>query len=271
MSSPGKPGKRLPAWRIMKHAHREVDIPDPLMVRIGTFFFAHRNWVFTVALLAALAGFRPVLLFGSARADLWLDLVGFAVTAAGELLRIAVIGYAPIESGGRKGKVAAARLIRSGLLNHVRNPLYIGNVLVVGGLALVHNSPWVYALGLPFTLFGYSAIVAAEEAFLSRKFGQEYQDYRRSVSRWVPNVRGLRKSVDGVPFDWRRVMLQEYGSIYIAAGLPLAVMLYEGPHGETARSWVLAGLLALATIAWLCLRVLKLRVVARRREQQYAG
>jgi protein-S-isoprenylcysteine O-methyltransferase Ste14 len=238
--------------------------------RIGAFLFAWRNWVFTAGLLALLAGFRPVPLFGSREADLWLDLFGFALSVAGQGIRIAVIGYSAIESGGQKKKVTAQRLVTCGLLSHVRNPLYLANLLVVAGLAVIHNNPWVYAVAIPVTVFGYVAIVAAEEAHLSGRFGKEYAEYCRRVPRWVPNLRGLHRSLAGIPFESRRVILQEYGSIYIAVALPLLLMLYQqlpgpGSSPERVRLWVLVALFVLATAAWAWLRRVKVHEVARRR------
>jgi len=249
--------------------------PSPLE-RAGAVLFTWRNWLFTVGLLALLAGFRPVPFLGSHQADLWLDLVGVGLVLAGQLLRILVIGSTPIESGGQRKQVAAQRLVTAGLLNHARNPLYIGNILVMGGLVTIHNHPWVYGIGLPVTLFSYCAIVAAEEAFLSGRFGEEYAEYRRRVPRWLPKLHGLGATLRGLSIDWRRVLLQEYGSIYIALAFPLALMLYQefvrpASIAVPDRRPVLIALFVLVTLGWAYLRRLKLQEVARRRREKAAS
>ncbi|HEU4752259.1 MAG TPA: isoprenylcysteine carboxylmethyltransferase family protein [Armatimonadota bacterium] len=243
--------------------------------RLGVFLFASRNWLFTAGLLGLLAGFRPVLFWHSERADTWMNLFGLGLTLAGQGLRMAVIGYSPVWSGGTRKRVDAEQLLTTGLFAHVRNPLYIGNLLVVVGLAAIHNNPWVYGVGVPLTLLGYSAIVAAEEGYLLRRFGPDYGAYCRQVPRWVPRLRGLTQSLAGISFDGRRVVLQEYGSVYIALALPLALMLYEhlsGVYGPVSRGevGVIAGLLAAATLAWGYLRRVKLREVARRKQAKLA-
>jgi protein-S-isoprenylcysteine O-methyltransferase Ste14 len=242
------------------------------MHRLGTFLFAWRNWLFTAALLGLLLFCPPVLLFGSRNADFWMDLVGFAVTLAGQGIRTIVIGQTRIESGGSRKKVAAQSLVTRGLLNHVRNPLYIGNLLVVAGLAVIHNNPWVYLLLLPAACIGYQAIVTSEEAYLTQRFGTEYQTYCQRVRRWLPNLRGIGNSLREIPLDWRRILLQEYGSLYLAVALPLALMIYEqllGPAspGRQGRLSALAWALVLATLAWAWLRRMKLAEVARRRSE----
>lgn len=245
----------------------------PLMVRIGAFFFAWRNWVFTAWLLAILAGFRPAPLLGDWRADLWLDVAGFAITAFGQVVRMLVIGYAPIRSGGSRKKVDAEALLTSGLLSHVRNPLYVGNILIMVGMAVIHNNPWVYVLALPPTLFAYSAIVANEEAFLTRTFGEDYREFCRRVPRWLPNLRGLRQTLRNGDFDGRRVLLQEYGSVWIALAFPVGLMLHErwGLPGQEGWTRTMAALLIVITLGWAWCRRIKLIEVARRKALQESG
>jgi len=195
--------------------------------RIGGFFFQYRNLVFTGILFALLLGLRPVPLGGSPALDGWMDVAGFSIALLGQALRVAVIGYAYIVRGGRKGKVYADRLVTEGFFNHARNPLYLGNLLVLAGLFMIHNNPWGYLIGLPIFLFAYVAIVAAEEAYLSRQFGAEYREYCRRVARWIPRLRGLRQTVSGMQFSWRRVLVKEYQSTFAWLTAVLGIQCYE--------------------------------------------
>ena len=256
----------------MDEGNPEHDRADPpLLERIGALLFAWRNWLFTAGLIAVLIGFRPIPFMQNASADMLLNAAGLGITLLGQLIRILVIGYAPVRSGGTRKKVAAESLLTYGLFNHARNPLYVGNLLVITGLAVIHNNPWVYALALPTTLFAYVAIVAAEEAYLKERFGEEYREYCRRVPRWLPRLGGLARSLKETPFDARRVMFQEYGSLWIAVALPLALMLYEqwiSPPSEAREAWLrlLGVLFGLTTGIWACLwRIKQIEVVRRRR------
>jgi protein-S-isoprenylcysteine O-methyltransferase Ste14 len=247
----------------------EPTAPRSLLERIGSFFFAWRNLVFSVGLILVLAGFEPVPFRGEWRHDVWLDGLGLAITLLGQAIRILVIGYTPIRSGGARKKVAAEALHTTGLLNHVRNPLYVGNLLVTTGLALIHNNPYAYAIIIPVTLFAYVAIVAAEEAFLLQRFGDSYREYCRRVPRWLPRLHGLRRSLREAQFDRHRVMRQEYGSLWIALAFPLALMLYERwgePGAPNPALWqgTISVLLLLTTAAWAYLYFQKRAEVARR-------
>jgi protein-S-isoprenylcysteine O-methyltransferase Ste14 len=239
-----------------------IRLPPAAMERIGGFLFRWRNLVFTVVLCGLLVGFRPVPLAGSSRLDAWLDVAGFVIAFLGQGLRAAVIGYVYIVRGGRKGKVYADRLVTEGFFNHARNPLYLGNLLVLTGLFMIHNNPWSYVVGLPVFLFAYAAIVAAEEGYLYRQFGAEYREYCRRVARWIPDFRGLRRTVAGMQFNWQRVLVKEYSSTYTwlvaALGIQAYEALLEPPSPQrNAVLAILAGLFALLTALWFRVRTWK--------------
>jgi len=244
----------MPATRLAREAR------ESLLVACGNFFFRYRNAIFPVVLLALAASFPPAYPRGSARLDRWMDLLGFAVALAGQSLRAGVIGYAYVSRGGRHGRVYAKRLVTEGFFRHSRNPLYVGNLLILLGLFIIHNNPWVYLLGGAFFLFAYRAIVAAEEAYLRGKFGTQYDAYCRDVPRWLPDFRGLRHSLEGFRFDWRRLVIKEYGSTYAWIATVLALLAYESlvhADGTPRYFGVLSVLLAGASAGWAAARYLK--------------
>ena len=105
------------------------------LLAYGDFFFRHRNTLFPLVLAALCVVFPPRLAGGSLEFDRWLDLAGLAVVLAGQALRAAVIGFAYIKRGGRNKRVHAASLVTTGLFGVCRNPLYLGNLLIVGSIA----------------------------------------------------------------------------------------------------------------------------------------
>jgi protein-S-isoprenylcysteine O-methyltransferase Ste14 len=105
---------------------------------------------------------------------------------------VAVVGYAYIIRGGKNRQVYAEDLVTGGFFNHSRNPLYVGNLLILLGPAAHMERTAAYLVGVPFFLIGYSAIVAAEEAFLRRKFGAQYDAYAARVTALGEYVSRLR-------------------------------------------------------------------------------
>lgn len=246
------------------HAPRgpEASTPPSLLVRYGNFLFKYRDAVFPLVLVALLLVARPTWPRGSERLDDLLDLVGFTIAALGQALRVVTVGYAYIIRGGRNKQVYAEDLVTRGLFNHSRNPLYVGNVLILLGLLVIWNSPLAYVVGGVFFLTGYVAIVAAEEAFLRRKFGPQYDAYCARVPRWRVRLRGIGASLAPMTFNWRRVVLKEYGSAaYWVAGafvLMLADSLVHQPWGARPvyHSALVVGVLVVAALWWWA-RVLK--------------
>jgi protein-S-isoprenylcysteine O-methyltransferase Ste14 len=232
------------------------------LVRYGNFLFRYRNALFPVVLLALIVAFPPEYPRGSEQLDNRLDVVGVLVALTGQLLRFAVIGYVYIARGGKNKQVYADGLVTEGFFAHSRNPLYLGNILVLFGLFIIHNNRWVYLIGVPFFLVGYIAIVAAEEAYLRGKFGPGYDAYAAAVPRWWPRLTGLSGSLEGITFNWRRVVLKEYGSTFAWTGGAIALMLYDTLHYQSydARRGYIDGLLivlAVLVIAWGTVRYLK--------------
>jgi protein-S-isoprenylcysteine O-methyltransferase Ste14 len=235
-----------------------------MLIRLGHFFFRARDLVFPAVLLALAFGTKPLVLNGDWQLDRGLDLLGFAVALSGQLLRVAVIGFAYITRGGQNRRIYADSLVQEGIFAHSRNPLYLGNILIVAGLAIVHGSFWFYFLGIPFFVFAYLAIVCAEEDFLRHKFGSAYQDYCRRVNRFVPSMRGLRRTLEHLTFDWKKVVRKEYGTPFAWMSGMLAILVVErvvtpgaglAPRTEVAicATW------AVLAVAYLTARILKKR------------
>ena len=116
-------------------------------------------------------------------------IVGTLFVILGELIMILGVGVA----GGatRTRDVGAESLVTSGIFAHVRNPLYLGNFLLAGGVVVFSNALFPYLLILYILLFAfqYSMIVSLEEETLSKLFGKEYERYKSRVPRFIPAIR----------------------------------------------------------------------------------
>ncbi len=198
------------------------------VVHCGNFLFAYRDYLFPLVFLLLLLTTKPILPFGSARIDWWMDVLGVVVALAGQGCRLLAIGCVDnIRRGGRQKRVAASTLIRSGMFAHTRNPLYLGDLLIVGGLVLLASCPWWYLLVLPGFVGVYWSIVLAEEAFLGQKFGQDYVAYCQTVNRFVPKFTGWRRSLANCSFDWKRVVRKEYGIACTWATMALFLSIWK--------------------------------------------
>jgi protein-S-isoprenylcysteine O-methyltransferase Ste14 len=213
-----------------------------LLVRYGDFLFKYRNFLFPVVTALLLFGFRPVYPGGNAGLDLWFDALGIGLVLAGQVVRTAVIGLIYIKRGGVNKRVFAENLVTEGMFGHCRNPLYVGNFLMLVGFFVIHNNPWVYVLGGGFFVLSYRAIVAAEEYFLIGRFGQAYEAYCERVSRWWIDPEGLRDTLRGMTFNWRRVVIKDYSTILTWSTTVLMLLAYQAVvrDGLDASKGVLA-------------------------------
>jgi protein-S-isoprenylcysteine O-methyltransferase Ste14 len=76
-------------------------------------------------------------------------------------------------------------LVTTGIHGWTRNPIYLGMFLVYGGIGVAARSPWILIFTLPLAITIRYGVVAREEAYLERRFGDAYRDYKTRVRRWL--------------------------------------------------------------------------------------
>lgn len=76
-------------------------------------------------------------------------------------------------------------LVTIGVHGWTRNPIYLGLFLVYGGIGVAAHSTWIIVLALPLASLIRYGVIAREEVYLERRFGDAYLDYKRRVRRWL--------------------------------------------------------------------------------------
>lgn len=76
-------------------------------------------------------------------------------------------------------------LVVSGPYRFSRNPDYVGQTLIVAGLGLLLRNLWVLPLLVPALLLVRYGVIAREERYLERRFGDDYRRFRSRVRRWL--------------------------------------------------------------------------------------
>jgi protein-S-isoprenylcysteine O-methyltransferase Ste14 len=233
------------------------------MVKIGSFFFKYRNIIFLFFYLALfIPSWKLFTIQNAGTAYYWWPIIiGLFITLFGQMIRAITIGLAYIIRGGKDGKVYAEDLVTRGIFNHCRNPLYVGNILMLAGVGVLSDSLLYVAVVLPVFIFIYQAIVLAEENFLRNKFGHSYDVYCNKVNRWFINPVGIGKTFASIKFNWRRYMLKEYNTICVWLIGIVLVILFNYPeltNNDTSRRNLLAVILVPAIlVAYLIARYLK--------------
>lgn len=111
--------------------------------------------------------------------------VGAALAGLGVVIGIA--GFRQFRKAGadvRPDRPTTA-LVTKGIYRYSRNPLYISQALVCAGIALAADSLWALAFLVPTLIVVRYSVIAREEAYLERKFGDDYRRFKAEVRRWL--------------------------------------------------------------------------------------
>ena len=147
---------------------------------IRQFFFKYRSYTpIPIAIL--------IIYFASEQKPYCL--LGLLMLLFGESIRIWAVSYA----GGktRTRNVGAPELCTCGPYAFTRNPLYLGNMFMYIGIALVAGAPNIIFMILiifSFFMIQYILIVSLEEETLTNLFGEVYINYKKNVPPIFPRV-----------------------------------------------------------------------------------
>jgi len=201
--------------------------PD-FTTRLGGWLFRHRTslplpFAAAILILPASLASRSVGLIAS----------GAAVTMLGEMLRLWGVHHIGAISRTRTDRLGP--LVDSGPFARLRNPLYVGNVAIWMGFALLAGLVWLAPIILVLLGLEYHAIVRWEEHLLESRLGSAYRAYAARVPRWIPTFNrrggGTRREKDLKdlsptfassavrPYSWRETVFSERGTLLaIVAG-----------------------------------------------------
>ncbi len=151
-------------------------------------------------------------------------------------------------------------LATSGPYAYVRNPVYIANITGLGALCIMCGLYWMTPIAVAWAAIVYHLAVRFEEIRLSKRFGEPYREYLRTVPRWIP--RGSPTAAAGARHAgfWRAARVEWQNLLLLL--VPLAKEWGFGRHGGEVHA-VLRRLVALvAAHAYASLVLLAVILVA---------
>jgi len=199
-----------------------------LNIKLGNFFFQFRNGLFPIVVILLMGLTRPHMTLNEGKVFKWLiPSIGVILCLMGEGIRLLTIGFKYIDRGGRNNHLFASRLVTDGIYKHVRNPMYLGNLLIVFGFSFYTGSPMFFVIAVSFFIISYQSIMAAEKDYLMRQFGEEYSSYCQTVNSLWPSFRGLSKTLSTITFSWKRCLRKDYGTITTLALILISLSLWK--------------------------------------------
>lgn len=149
-----------------------VIAPPPLLALAAIVLGLLLDWIAPAYLLS-------VMLAWSTRILLGMELLaagGALVIAAGNALRAAHTNIEPWKP--------STSIVTTGIFAWVRNPMYVGGLAILLGLAFLLASDWMVVMTVVAGVILHFGVVKREERYLEAKFGDVYRRYRDAVPRY---------------------------------------------------------------------------------------
>lgn len=115
----------------------------------------------------------------------WLRIAGAGIAAIGLALDLAAMGAMRRARTNILPHRGADRLVTDGVFALTRNPIYLGNTLLLSGVGVALPSAWMIAGALLSALLVDRLAIRREERHLAARFGHAYADYPARVPRWI--------------------------------------------------------------------------------------
>lgn len=182
------------------------------MVKSGHKMFQYRSYLPLLIIPPLLIAMKESIyvedIVGDDIEDLWVGLC-FCISVFGLFIRAITLGHVPGGTSGRNTSSQRAHTLNTtGMYSIVRNPLYLGNFIMILGVLLSIKVWWLVALGVLGFFIYMERIILAEEKFLSDTYGDDYKTWRSKTPVIWPNFKLWQKPE--LPFSLKTVLKREY-------------------------------------------------------------
>ncbi len=147
--------------------------------------------IFTVLVPGTVAVYIPYRLLGgySEPANVPFAWLGVVTTGLGAAIYFRCAWEFAVRGLGTPAPIAPTKfLVTTALHRYIRNPMYVGVALSILGQAAFFRSVHLVIYAAAMLLIAHIFVVLYEEPTLRRQFGESYEEYRRTVPRWIPKL-----------------------------------------------------------------------------------
>ncbi|MDW6020328.1 isoprenylcysteine carboxylmethyltransferase family protein [Mesorhizobium sp. BAC0120] len=141
-------------------------------------------YVAAIAISIELWVLHPLPWFGSPMSDILFAVGCIALVAVVALYVSAVRELAKAKTTIQPHR-ASTQLVTSGAFSVTRNPIYLGNTLLMLAVAVIWGNLWFVPLAVIAAFLTQKLAIEGEEKHLAASFGKRYADYKRRVRRWI--------------------------------------------------------------------------------------
>ncbi len=152
--------------------HAGVRVPPPALFLGSLLLGIFLEWAIPIGILSQLPA--------SARYG-----IGAVLSAAGVAMMAWAMGLFHRAGTAIPPWEPTTALVTAGPYRFSRNPIYLSVVMLYVGIALLFAASWALVLLVPALVTLHYAVIRREEAYLDRRFGETYRQYRARVRRWI--------------------------------------------------------------------------------------
>ncbi|MDD5681067.1 MAG: isoprenylcysteine carboxylmethyltransferase family protein [Candidatus Omnitrophica bacterium] len=179
-------------------------------------------------------------ILGDRATDYW-ESFSIFISFLGLGIRCVTAGYVPRGTSGRNTKSQLAETLNTtGMYSIVRNPLYLGNYIIVIGVILFIQVWWLALIVLIGFWLYYERIIFSEEEFLRKKFGVLFTDWAEKTPILLPNFK--RWNSPNLPFSLKTMIRREFSTFFSIVAvfffLEIITNLFLHRRLEVRLSWL---------------------------------
>jgi protein-S-isoprenylcysteine O-methyltransferase Ste14 len=233
---------------------------DEYLRKVGTIFFRWRSYIPLLLIPLLFLKLHDLQrTFTNQYIETIYQALCLIISFTGEFVRILTIGFVPSGTSGRNTKAQRATILNTtGIYSITRNPLYLGNYMMILGISIFSRSWEIIILNSIFFLIFYVPIILTEENFLLGKFGNIFSEYTSKAPCFFPKFHLWTPSEN--KWSWGMVIRREYSSLlslalsYVfVAHLRLYVI---GKEIIYSKAWLIFG--GVFLLMWIIVRILRL-------------
>ena len=179
--------------------------------------------------------------FGDAVGDFW-GSCAIIISFLGLIVRCVTVGYVPRGTSGRNTQSQVAEILNTtGMYSVSRNPLYLGNFIIVFGITLFIQVWWLALLvWFGFWLY-YERIIFTEEEFLRNKFKDQFMIWAQKTPIVIPRFKNWQKPE--LVFSFKTVLRREFSTFFSIVTtfffLEVVTDFLTMKKFKISRSWIL--------------------------------
>lgn len=187
-------------------------------------------------------------IFGDDIGDLW-ESIAIVVSFSGLAIRCFTVGYVPRGTSGRNTQSQVAEILNTtGMYSITRNPLYLGNFVIMFGITLFMQVWWLaLVVWIGFWLY-YERIIFTEEEYLRRKFNGQFIEWAQKTPTIIPNFRNWRKP--SLPFSFKTILRREFSTYFAIVAvyffIEIAETIFIQKRFVVGNSWLIFFFVSLA-------------------------